>query len=104
MTITLRNNVLIHWAIPVERTISVHACDKICLSEDYSPLPIEAHAVITHVENHFNRQNPRAGRAEKHFPTSVKGTSASITNTLDSSHHKSFLFVIEVPSESSPKG
>ena len=69
MTSTLRNNVLVHWAIPVERTLSVHACDKICLSEDYSPLPIEAHAVVTQVENRFNRQNLRARRGEKHFST-----------------------------------
>jgi hypothetical protein len=69
MTSTLRNKLLVHWAIPVKRTISVHACDKICLSEDYSPLPIEAHAVITRGEIHFNRQYPRVGRAEKPFPT-----------------------------------
>ncbi len=69
MTNTLRNNVLVHWAIPVERTLSVHACDKICLSEDYSPLPIEAYAVVTHVENRFNRQSLRARRGEKHFST-----------------------------------
>jgi hypothetical protein len=67
MTSTLRNNLLVHWAIPVKRTISVHACDKICLSEDYSPLPIEAHAVVTRVEIHFNRQNPRVGRRRKTF-------------------------------------
>ena len=69
MTSTLRNNLLVHWAIPVERTMYVHACDKICLTEDYSPLPIEAHAVVTHVENRFNQKNPRVGRAEKHFAT-----------------------------------
>jgi hypothetical protein len=30
MTSTLRNNLLVHWAIPVGRTRSVHTCDKIC--------------------------------------------------------------------------
>jgi hypothetical protein len=40
MTSTLRNNVLVHWAIPVERTMYVQASDKICRGEDYSPLPI----------------------------------------------------------------
>lgn len=97
MTSTLQNNLLVHWAIPVERTMSVHVCDKICLSEDCSPLPIKAHAVVTHVENRFNRQNPGPEEPKNLFPQSVRWTSASMNNTLDSSHHESFLCLIEAP-------
>lgn len=67
MTSTLRNNLLVHWAIPVELTLSVHACDKICLSVDYSTLPFETHAVLTGIEDDFNRKIRGPGEAKTFF-------------------------------------
>jgi hypothetical protein len=104
MTSTLRNNLLVHWAIPGARTRSVHTRDNIFLSVDYSPPPIETYAVITRIEEYSNRKTRGPEEPKNLFSQSVRYTSAFMENTLDSSHHESFLCVVEIPPESSPKG
>lgn len=76
MTNTLRNNVLVHWAIPVERTLSVHACDKICLSEDIR-LFRSKHMRLSHTLRIVSIGNIRGpGEAKNIFPQSVRRTSS----------------------------
>jgi hypothetical protein len=63
-------------AIPVERTMYVQASDKICLSVDYSPLPFETHAVLTGIEDHFNRKIRGPEEAKNLFSQSVRCASS----------------------------